>query len=200
MKKLLIFMLAGAFCFLAAGAANAVPYITLLDEQFSASTTILHSKTLSSTANTGVDVTGYPSLTHFSLEFDYILGDRKGQVVVAGLPDPISGNDEVDPYGGWFSDAGDGFQGFDANDVPTIWKQELTLTGSWTPFSVTDVVIPYDYDVLAVGFIAAGTSGFRGIDNVSLSAKPVPEPTTMLLLGSGLVGLAGFGRKKFFKK
>jgi hypothetical protein len=44
---------------------------------------------------------------------------------------------------------------------------------------------------------------FRGFENGQSDKVPidrsVPEPTTMLLLGSGLIGLGFFGRKRFFK-
>ena len=40
-------------------------------------------------------------------------------------------------------------------------------------------------------------SDYINIDGIAEFSKPVPEPATMLLLGCGLIGLAGLGRKKF---
>jgi hypothetical protein len=47
--------------------------------------------------------------------------------------------------------------------------------------------------------ITEGDPVMAGVLN-SGAPEPVPEPTTMLLFGTGLLGLIGFGRKKFFKR
>ena len=69
---------------------------------------------------------------------------------------------------------------------------------AWYLFDLTGTCPLLDWDGMETLELSGFWPGNGAISHVSLyGTQGVPEPTTMLLLGTGLVFLAGFGRKKF---
>ena len=93
----------------------------------------------------------------------------------------------------------------------SVWTDFIADT-SQTPSSASngELYISFSSEpiVTDIWFKSLGLEKFNGniyledheFSVARIKINPVPEPATMLLLGTGLIAIAGFGRKKILKK
>jgi hypothetical protein len=105
--------------------------------------------------------------------------------------DFVSGPDDSDDYL-TFEINYNIIQSFDVNDPTGHFNFDLS------PFQNQNISIAWGL-IWGGDEYAGSTASISNLDLATQSA-PVPEPGTMLLLGSGVLSLFGFRRRYFFKK
>ena len=120
----------------------------------------------------------------------YWIDDNNDQVQVSG-----SAVGTLTPGGsyGWYWD-----WGWQWDDTPSVSTFDISSTfSSWSTGDPLGITIVAD-GAFGDGFLQLDTSTFNL--NYENGTAPVPEPSTILLMGTGLLGIIGFGRKRFNKK